>query len=109
MPKIVETVKKFQNADDKDRTKIKGNLVEIFMGVVKYTRVYSLIYINNALPKGKRIKNYICVSKLLNLKPESIYQKIQKEVNAHASDMSEDTLNLFIDYLFDLAFSYIKY
>lgn len=109
MPKIVETVKKYQNAEDKDKTKIKGELVELFMEVVKYTRVYSLVYINNTLPAHKRIKNSICVSKLLNLKPESIYQKIQKEVSAHASDMSEDTLNLFIDYLFDLAFSYIKY
>ena len=109
MPRIIETVKKFQNAEDKDKTKIKGELIEIFMGVVKYTRIYTLVYINNTLPAGKRIKNYICVSKLLNLKPESIYQKIQKEVNLHASDMSEDTLNLFIDYLFDLAFSYIKY
>lgn len=109
MPKIVETVKKYQNAEDKDKTKIKGELVELFMEVVKYTRIYSLVYINNTLPAHKRIKNSICVSKLLNLKPESIYQKIQKEVSAHASDMSEDTLNLFIDYLFDLAFSYIKY
>lgn len=109
MPKIVETIKKYQNAEDKDKTKIKGELVELFMEVVKYTRVYSLVYINNTLPAHKRIKNSICVSKLLNLKPESIYQKIQKEVSAHASDMSEDTLNLFIDYLFDLAFSYIKY
>lgn len=109
MPKIVETVKKYQNAEDKDKTKIKGELVELFMEVVKYTRIYSLVYINKTLPAHKRIKNSICVSKLLNLKPESIYQKIQKEVSAHASDMSEDTLNLFIDYLFDLAFSYIKY
>lgn len=109
MPKVIETVKKLQAADDIDKTKIKGALIEIFMGVIKYTRSYSLVYINNTLPEGKRIKNYICVSKLLNLKPESIYQKIQKEVNAHSADMSEDTLNLFIDYLFDLAFSYIKY
>lgn len=109
MPKIMETVKKFQNVEDKEKTKIKGELIEIFMRVVKYTRVYSLVYINNTLPESKRIKNSICVSKLLNLKPESIYQKIQKEVNLHASDMSEDILNLFIDYLFDLAFSYIKY
>lgn len=109
MPKVIETVKKLQAADDIDKTKIKGELIEIFMGVIKYTRSYSLVYINNTLPEGKRIKNYICVSKLLNLKPESIYQKIQKEVNAHSADMSEDTLNLFIDYLFDLAFSYIKY
>ena len=109
MPKVIETVKKLQAADDIDKTKIKGELIEIFMGVIKYTRSYSLVYINNTLPEGKRIKNYICVSKLLNLKPESIYQKIQKEVNTHSADMSEDTLNLFIDYLFDLAFSYIKY
>jgi hypothetical protein len=109
MPKIIETTKKFQNAEDKDKTKVKGELIEIFMGVVKYTRVYSLVHINTTLPEGRRIKNNVCVSKLLNLKPESIYQRIQKEVNAHSSDMSEDTLNLFIDYLFDLAFSYIKY
>lgn len=109
MPRVIETTKKFQIAEEKEKTKIKGELIEIFMEVVKYNRVYSLIYINNTLPEGKKIKNSICVSKLLNLKPESIYQKIQKEVNLHSTDMSEDTLNLFIDYLFDLAFSYIKY
>lgn len=43
------------------------------------------------------------------IKPESIYQRIQKEIKEHQADMDEATLNLFIDYLFDLAFSYIKY
>lgn len=109
MPNIIETVKKFQIAEEKDKTKIKGELIELFMGIVKYARAYSLVEINSKLPEDKRIKNCVCVSKLLNLIPKSIYKRIQNEVNAHASDMSEDTLNLFIDYLFDLTFSYIKY
>ena len=49
------------------------------------------------------------MGKLLNLRPESIYQRIQREIRAHQADMDEATMNLFIDYLFDLAFSYIKY
>ncbi len=109
MPRIIETTKKLKFVEKIDKTKLKGELIEIFTEIVKYNRTFLLTNINKTLPAGKRIKNSVCVSKLLKLKPESIYRKIQQEVQIHSVDMSEDILNLFIDYLFDLAFSYIKY
>ena len=100
---------KYIKAEEKEKYLIKNDIIESFVKIIKYTRQYMLVEINNNLPKKKRIKGVVCVSKLLNLKPESIYQRIQKEIKEHQSDMDEATLNLFIDYLFDLAFSYIKY
>ena len=97
------------SAEEKEKYLIKNDIIESFVKIIKYTRQYMLVEINNNLPKKKRIKGVVCVSKLLNLKPESIYQRIQKEIKEHQADMDEATLNLFIDYLFDLAFSYIKY
>lgn len=100
---------KYIKAEEKEKYLIKNDIIESFVKIIKYTRQYMLVEINNNLPKKKRIKGVVCVSKLLNLKPESIYQRIQKEIKEHQADMDEATLNLFIDYLFDLAFSYIKY
>lgn len=100
---------KYIKAEEKEKYLIKNDIIESFVIIIKYTRQYMLVEINNNLPKKKRIKGVVCVSKLLNLKPESIYQRIQKEIKEHQADMDEATLNLFIDYLFDLAFSYIKY
>lgn len=100
---------KYIKAEEKEKYLIKNDIIESFVKIIKYTRQYMLVEINNNLSKKKRIKGVVCVSKLLNLKPESIYQRIQKEIKEHQADMDEATLNLFIDYLFDLAFSYIKY
>lgn len=96
-------------AEETEKYKIKNKITEVLVNIIKYTRRYMLVEINKKLPRGKRIKGSVCVGKLLNLKPESIYQRIQREIRAHQADMDEATMNLFIDYLFDLAFSYIKY
>ena len=79
------------------------------MSIIKHKRSYIISDINGGLPNGKRIKSSVCVNKLLNFLPNSIYERIKKEIDNHLNDLSEGQLNLFIDYLFDLAFSYIKY
>lgn len=106
---IYTKVDDYQNAIDIEKYKKKGAIMESLIDIIKYPRNYMLAEVNNQLGDGKRIKGAVCVSKLLNIFPESIYQRIQKEVNTHEGDMNDATLNLFIDYLFDLAFSYIKY
>lgn len=106
---IMSKADEYIKAEDKEKYWIKNDITEALVKVVKYTRQYMIIEINKKLPAEKRIKGVVCVSRLLNLKPESIYQRIQKEINKYQEDMDEATLNLFIDYLFDLAFSYIKY
>lgn len=106
---ILAKADEYINAEEKEKHKIKYKITEAIVNIIKYTRQYMLSEINGKLPSGKRIKGVVCVSKLLNLKPESIYQRIQREIKKHEADMDEATLNLFIDYLFDLAFSYIKY
>ncbi len=106
---IILKADEYIKAENKQKFLIKNDIIEAFIKIIKYTRKYMLIEINRKLPAKKRIKGVVCVSKLLNLKPESIYQRIQKEIKEHQEDMDEATLNLFIDYLFDLAFSYIKY
>lgn len=109
MEVIFRKVEEYQNADEKEKYKKKNPILELLISLIKYPRQYMLAELNKQLPQGRRIKGAICVSRLLNLRPESIYQRIQKEVQLHQSDMNEATLNLFIDYLFDIAFSYIKY
>lgn len=109
LPQIINKAREYRDTDKALQYKVRNEIVEILLKIIKYSRHYTVIEINNSLQPGKRIKHSVCVSKLLNLKPDSIYKRIQKEVKAHQGDMAEDKLNLFIDYLFDLAFSYIKY
>ncbi|MFV0363691.1 MAG: hypothetical protein ACK5LL_11500, partial [Suipraeoptans sp.] len=109
LPQIINKAREYRDTDKALQYKVRNEIVEILLKIIKYSRHYTVIEINNSLQPGKRIKHSVCVSKLLNLKPDSIYKRIQKEVKAHQGDMPEDKLNLFIDYLFDLAFSYIKY
>lgn len=109
---IFSNLKDFEKAlvkkDGTEQTKIRGKIIEIFMGIIPHKRSYMLREINKNLPENK-IKSSVCVSKLLNLSPKSIYDRIKNEINKPKDNMPENTLNLFIDYLFDLSFSYIKY
>lgn len=109
---IFSNLKEYENAlvkeDGIGQTKIRGKIIEIFMGIITHKRSYMLREINKNLPKNK-IKSSVCVSKLLNLYPKSIYDRIKSEIKRQKDNMPENTLNLFIDYLFDLSFSYIKY
>ena len=106
---ILELTKKLEAADRVEETYIRGNIIECFMSIITHKRRYVINDINSNLTRGKRIKSAVCVNKLLNYKPNSIYERIKKEIDNHVKDLSEGQLNLFIDYLFDLAFSYIKY
>lgn len=105
---IFSIVKEFQEAEDKEKTKVRSQIYDKLMKIIKYPRSYMLNQINDTIPK-KKIKGAVCVGRLLKRKPASIYDRIKQEIELHVDDMSTSTLNLFIDYLFDLAFSYIKY
>ena len=113
IPNIIEKAQLLYNAktsslkEDKNKeTRYRGEILEIFMKIIP-NRNKSINIINNNITN--RIKSSVCVSQLLAKKPSNIYIKIQKQIIKQADNIPEEYLNLYIDYLFDLAFKYIKY
>ena len=113
IPNIIEKAQLLYNAkksslkEDKNKeTRYRGEILEIFMKIIP-NRNKSINIINNNITN--RIKSSVCVSQLLAKKPSNIYIKIQKQIIKQADNIPEECLNLYIDYLFDLAFKYIKY
>ena len=109
MEEIIQAIKQMELAENEEITKARGNLISIFISIIKNRNKFMLININNSISKGKGIKEVVCINKLINLKPASIYQRIQGEIDRAEQFMDQYILNQYIDYLFDLAFSYIKY
>lgn len=107
--RVFELTRMLITATSKENTIIRGNIIECFTSIISNKNSFIINKINHELSNGKRIKQAVCINKLLNYIPNSIYERIKREVDLHASDLSEAQLNLFIDYLFDLAFGYIKY
>lgn len=113
IPNIKEKVKLLYNAknsllkEEKNKTtKYRGDVIEILMSIIP-NRNKSINTINKNITN--RIKSSVCVSQLLAKKPGNIYNKIQNQIIKQTDNIPEEYLNLFIDYLFDLAFKYIKY
>lgn len=113
LPNIIEKAKLLYNAknsslkEDKNKaTRYRGEILEIFMKIIP-NRNKSINSINNNITN--RIKSSVCVSQLLAKRPSNIYTKIQNQIIKQIDNIPEQYLNLFIDYLFDLAFKYIKY
>ena len=65
----------------------------------------------NQINKGStnKINKAVCVNALLVLNPSDIYAKINRQINNNKKRLSKRNLNMFVDYLFHLAFGYIKY
>lgn len=106
---IIEAVRKLEVAEKEKISSARGEIIAIFTGIIKHRNRFMLVDINKAIVGKKGIKASVCVNKLLNLKPYSIYQRIQDEIKKASTFMDKYILNQYIDYLFDLAFSYIKY
>lgn len=106
---ILQAVRYLEIAEKEQVTNVRGKIIEIFTSIIRHKNRFALIEINNSIERKNAIKAAVCVNKLLNLKPVSIYQRIQGEINRAANFMDKYILNQYIDYLFDLAFSYIKY
>lgn len=106
---IIQAVRNLEMAEKEQVTNARGKIIEIFTSIIRHKNRFALIEINNSIEQRNAIKAAVCVNKLLNLKPVSIYQRIQGEINRATNFMDKFILNQYIDYLFDLAFSYIKY
>ena len=106
---ILQAVRYLEIAEKEQVTNVRGKIIEIFTSIIRHKNRFALIEINNSIERKNAIKAAVCVNKLLNLEPVSIYQRIQGEINRAANFMDKYILNQYIDYLFDLAFSYIKY
>lgn len=109
MDEIVEAIKKLEKAEGKEESIARGEVIEIFTSIIPYYNKFALVEINNSITADRRIKLSVCVNKLINMQPHSIYERIQKEIKKGAEFMKLHVLNQYIDCLFDLAFSYIKY
>lgn len=109
LEEIIQAIKKLEMAEKEEITNARGEILDIFITIIKHRNRFMLININNALERDKRIKEVVCINKLTNLRPKSIYERIQGEIDRAEKFMNKYILNQYIDYLFDLAFSYIKY
>lgn len=109
MDEIIQAIQELEVAEKEGVTSAREKIIKIIHGIIKHRNRFMIININNELPKNKRLKETVCINKLLNLRPASIYQRIQKEIGIASTFMNKYVLNQYIDYLFELAFSYIKY
>ena len=106
----VENLYNLKNGKIIDKTSnesiYRGKIIEEFMKIIKNSN-----YLINEINKNSKtkIKSSVCVNQLLNKVPNNIYKKIKNQIIKQQNNMDDEVLNIFIDYLFDLAFKYIKY
>ncbi len=92
--------------EKKKTTSIRSEIIKLFMTIIPDKKGL-LAQINDN--SKKRISASVCVSSLLALNPNNIYSKINKQIDKNKTRLQSDKLNMFVDYLFHLAFGYIKY
>lgn len=108
--KLLDILKKLKDSDNpKDNqstTRARGNIIKLFTKIIPDSNK-TIIQINKE--SKERVELSTCVGALLVLNTGDIYKKINNQIEKNRTRLSEEKLNLFIDYLFHLAFGYIKY
>lgn len=111
---LFEKLKKLSNAinsedveEKKKATNFRNDIVKMFMEIIPDKKAYYVAQINAENPN--KINSSVCVNSLLVLQPNNIYSKINRQIIKNKERLPNDKLNMFVDYLFYLAFGYIKY
>lgn len=111
---LFEKLKKLSNAinsedveEKKKATNFRNDIVKMFMKIIPDKKAYYVAQINAENPN--KINSSVCVNSLLVLQPNNIYSKINRQIIKNKERLPNDKLNMFVDYLFYLAFGYIKY
>ncbi len=110
LEQLVKQLRKATTSEDpnekKKATTIRKNIIQLFMDIIPDKS--SMV---NQINKGStnKINKAVCINALLVLNPSDIYAKINRQINNNKKRLSKRNLNMFVDYLFHLAFGYIKY
>lgn len=105
--KKLDNSKNSKDAQEKKKsTNIRSNIIKLFMKIIPDKK--SLLFEINK-DSAKKISSSVCINALLSFVPNNIYSKINKQIEKNKSRLSNEKLNMFVDYLFYLSFGYIKY
>ena len=106
LEKLFKSMNSTNPKEKKNTTIIRCNIIELFMKIIPDKKSL-LVQINK--DSSHKIKSSVCVNSLLIFTPNNIYTKINKQIEKNKTRLSTEKLNMFVDYLFYLAFGYIKY
>lgn len=106
LEKLFKSMNSTNPKEKKNATIIRCNIIELFMKIIPDKKSL-LVQINK--DSSHKIKSSVCVNSLLIFTPNNIYTKINKQIEKNKTRLSTEKLNMFVDYLFYLAFGYIKY
>lgn len=104
--KLLNSVNSVDSDEKKKATNIRSSIIKLFMKVVPDEKSL-FVQINEG--SRNKINSSVCVNSLLAFTPNNIYSKINKQIDKNKTRLTDDKLNMFVDYLFYLSFSYIKY
>lgn len=106
LEKLFKSINSTNPKEKKATTNIRCDIIELFMKIIPEKKSL-LIQINK--DSTNKIKASVCVNSLLIFTPNNIYTKINKQIEKNKTRLSTEKLNMFVDYLFYLAFGYVKY
>jgi len=106
LEKLFKSMNSTNPKEKKETTNIRCDIIELFMKIIPDKKSL-LVQINK--DSNNKIKASVCVNSLLNFTPNNIYTKINKQIEKNKARLSTEKLNMFVDYLFYLAFGYVKY
>lgn len=104
--KLLNSINSVDPDEKKKATNIRSSIIKLFMKIIPDKKSL-LVQINEG--SSNKINSSVCVNSLLAFTPNNIYSKINKQIDKNKTRLTNDKLNMFVDYLFYLSFGYIKY
>lgn len=106
LKKLYKSLNSENSKEKKKATNFRSEIIKLFMSIIP-DNTYMLHEINN--DSDNRVSGPVCINSLLSLNTNDIYSKINNQIKKNKDRLSREKLNMFVDYLFHLAFGYIKY
>lgn len=110
--KLLSVLLNDKNSDDpklkRKTTNDRNEIIKLFMKIIPCKSHY-VNMINSGLNNDKKVSSSFCVNSLLAKNITNVYSKINKLIDSTYERIGNQKINIFIDFLFYLSFSYIKY
>lgn len=115
IPELLKLLLTLLNDKNSEDTKLKckttydrNEIIKLFVKIIP-CKTYYVSTINNGLDNSNKISSSFCINTLLAKNITNIYTKINKLINSTYKRIGNEKINIFIDFLFYLSFTYIKY
>lgn len=110
--KLLSILLNDKNSDDpklkRKTTNDRNDIIKLFMKIIPCKSHY-INMINSGLNNDRKVSASFCVNSLLAKNTTNVYSKINKLIDSTYERIGNQKINIFIDFLFYLSFSYIKY